>query len=201
MEEIWKDIEGFEGMYQISNFARVKSLPRKRKFGNQTRIIPEIIMKVHAKPSGYKYIKLNDVPRHQITKHIHRLVAQAFIPNPENKEDVNHIDGNKANNVVTNLEWVTRSENVLHSYRVLGRKCERIKGEGNPRNKPIIQMDLLGNEIKTWCSSAEAERQLGIKESSIRKCLYTSINKSIKRRALTAGGFKWRYKEFEYQIK
>ena len=194
MEEIWKDIKGYEGLYQISNFARVKSLPRKRKFGNRTRIIPETIMKVHAKPSGYKYIKLYDVPRHQITKHIHRLVAQAFIPNPENKEDVNHIDGNKANNVVTNLEWVTRSENLLHAYRVLGRKHITIKGEGNKRNKPIIQMDMSGNIIKKWCSAAEAERQLGIPESVIRYCCYTAIGKKFKgRRALTAGGFKWNY--------
>lgn len=195
MEEVWKDIEGFEGMYQISSLGRVKSLARKRSFGCQTRICPEKIMTPKTKKKGYKFVMLYNKPCHYVCKHVHRLVATAFVPNPYHLKDVNHKNGKKDDNTVTNLEWVTRSENVLHSYRVLGRKCKRIKGEGNPRNKPIIQMDLNDNTIKEWCSSAEAERQLGIPESNIRRCLYFSIGKKTKRRALSAGGFKWRYKE------
>lgn len=196
MEEVWKDIKGFEGLYQISNLGRVKSLARLRQFGCQQRIVPEKIITLHTKKRGYKYTPLYTNHGKSFHKHIHRLVAEAFIPNPENKEQVNHKDGNTGNNVVTNLEWATRSENCLHAFRVLGRKIHRITGEGNKRNKPIVQMDLQGNDIKEWCSSAEAERNLGIAESSIRRCLYTSIGKThpSRRPTYTAGGFKWKYK-------
>lgn len=194
MEEIWKDIEGFEGLYQISNLGRVKSLPRKRAFGCQTRTCPETIIVQTTKENGYKSVIIYDKPRHFETKYVHRLVASAFIPNPLNKKDVNHKNGKKDDNNVANLEWATRSENVLHAFRVLGRKHIGITGEGNKRNKPIVQMDMSGNIIKEWCSAAEAGRQLGIPESVIRHCCYTAIDKKTKRgRALTAGGFKWNY--------
>lgn len=194
MEEVWKDIEGFEGLYQISNLGRVKSLPRKRAFGCQTRTCPETIRTQTTKKNGYKSVSLYYKSRKFVTRYVHRLVATAFIPNPLNKKQVNHKNGKRDDNVVTNLEWVTCSENHLYSYRFLGRKHIAITGEGNKGNKPIIQMDMSGNIIKKWCSATEAERKLGIPESTIRRCCYTAIGKKFKgRRALTAGGFKWNY--------
>lgn len=104
--EEWRDIEGYEGLYQVSNLGRVKSL--KPRYKNK------IILKQEINHFGYLQICLSN-PRK--THKVHRLVAQAFIPNPENKPQVNHIDGNKLNNKVENLEWNTAHENNLHACR------------------------------------------------------------------------------------
>ena len=105
--EIWRDIEGFEGHYQISNYGRVKSF----KNGEV------IIRKPHVDKDGYLQICFCDKSNHKWFK-VHRLVAIAFIPNPENKETINHIDGCKMNNFVENLEWATRTENNQHAVRI-----------------------------------------------------------------------------------
>lgn len=106
--EIWKDIAGYEGVYQISNYGRVKSLPR-RHISTMTRIIkPSMTL------SGYLYVSLKNREKIKRFK-IHRLVAQAFIPNSENKPTINHKDGNKFNNCVDNLEWQTQAENNQHA--------------------------------------------------------------------------------------
>lgn len=103
--EIWKDIAGYEGLYQISNFGRVK---RTYRNGNVK------ILKSWINRQGYLIV---DLCKNSKRKHfpVHRLVAQAFIPNPENKPEPNHEDGNKFNNHVSNLKWVTRAENVQHA--------------------------------------------------------------------------------------
>ena len=108
MEEIWKDIFGFEGYYQISNYGRVKSL--KRKGVAQERLLRERIDK-----KGYIHYALKKDNKTCEVK-AHRLVAIHFIPNLYNKPQVNHIDGNKRNNYFLNLEWVTNGENQIHSY-------------------------------------------------------------------------------------
>ncbi len=113
--EIWKDIKGYEGLYQISNLGRVKSLAREKKNGvNSKQNIPEIILNIYDNGKGYKRTNLckNNIIK---SNYIHRLVAEAFILNSKNEREVNHKDGNKANNNVTNLEWCNRKENVLHS--------------------------------------------------------------------------------------
>lgn len=106
--EIWKDIPGYEDLYQASNFGRVKSLRRN------------IIMLPRADKHGYLRVMLS-VKGYRKYCQIHRLVAWAFIPNPENKPVVNHIDGDPRNNKVDNLEWCTQSENVLHAIHNLNR--------------------------------------------------------------------------------
>jgi hypothetical protein len=106
-EEIWKDVEGFEG-YKVSSFGRIKSFKHK-KAGR--------ILKLPLKAWGYFQTTLFKLGKPKFLS-VHKLVALAFIPNPENKPEVNHIDGNKTNNNVQNLEWVTLSENSLHAFKI-----------------------------------------------------------------------------------
>jgi len=110
-KEIWKDINGYEGLYQISNLGRVKSLNKLKGKNTKTK---EIIMNPSINKKGYKCIVLckNSKQKHF---RVHRLVAQSFIPNSENKKIVNHIDCNKINNHESNLEWVTHKENEIHA--------------------------------------------------------------------------------------
>lgn len=105
MSEIWKDIKGYEGLYQVSNLGRVYNIKRNK----------------YKKPSkdkdGYLYVGISKQGKSKNYK-VHRLVAEAFISNLENKPQVNHIDGNKLNNVVKNLEWVTSKENIIHAHKI-----------------------------------------------------------------------------------
>lgn len=115
--EIWKDIPNYEGLYQISSYGRVKSFYKKE------RILKPSIQHFKYKSKNYKREKI-ELSKNNIRKSfkIHRLVAQTFIPNPDNKPQVNHIDGNPLNNNVNNLEWCTNQENIIHSYKYLRTK-------------------------------------------------------------------------------
>ena len=117
MKEIWKDIKGYEGLYQISNIGRVKSLDRivKSRY-DSTSLFKERLLTPQRDTRGYKHVSLRKEGKSK-HKRVHRLIALAFIPNPENKPEVNHIDGNKMNNGIDNLEWSTHSENIQHAYQ------------------------------------------------------------------------------------
>lgn len=129
-EEIWKDIEGYEGLYQISNLGNVKSLDREVPMPNgKIQHRKERIMSKRESTDGYYIAKLN-VNNHSRSIAIHRLVAQAFIPNPNNLPEVNHLDTNRKNNCVDNLEWCTHIDNVQYSS-ALGHYKGRC-GELNP---------------------------------------------------------------------
>lgn len=134
MEEIWKDIKGYEGDYQISNLGRVKS--RKEQFGNVPK---EIILKPVLTVWGYTRVGLRKNKKAK-NYFIHRLVAEAFVPNPYNKIYVNHIDSNKLNNAATNLEWVTAKENSNASKTI-----KEIK-----RWNAIEVKDNKGNTFKSY---------------------------------------------------
>lgn len=172
MAEVWKDIEGYEGLYHVSNLGRVKSL----KF-NKIRVL-----KPFKGGTGYLKVQLyrNNI---QTNYAVHRLVAQAFIPNPEKKPEVNHINEIKADNRVENLEWMTFKENCNY-----GTRNQRVSksNKNNPKRSNLVnQYDLEWNLIASYESASEATRQTGIARSSISDvCL-------SKRR--TAGGFRWRY--------
>ena len=117
MKEIWKDIENFEGYYQVSNLGNVRSLDRIIEKKNHKQKVRGKIMKQAIKSNGYKFIGLRKPRNKKIFKHVHRLVASAFIENLENKKTVNHIDCNKLNNNVNNLEWCTQKENIAHARK------------------------------------------------------------------------------------
>ena len=150
MEEIWKDKKDYEGHYQVSNFGRVKSI----KFGK------EIILKQHINKGGYYYVCLLKNGKHK-NYYVHRLVAEAFIDNPDNLPQVNHKDENKTNNSVDNLERCTNEYN--HNYGTIN---ERIS---QSQSKPVLQYDLNGNLIKEWKSINECGRN-GFNQGDICKC-------------------------------
>lgn len=115
MEE-WKIIKGYDGKYQVSNYGRVKSLWRNRPIGRGTglkKIYEEKILNLQNN-NGYKFVTLMDNGKRNRC-YVHRLVAETFLPNPNNKPVVNHIDYNPSNNNVENLEWCTQKENIIHS--------------------------------------------------------------------------------------
>lgn len=139
MKEIWKDIKGFKGHYKISNKGRVKSVKRKVLNRGCWRIIGGNILKPRPTKQGYLLIALyKNSLRDDFV--IHRLVAEAFISNKKNKKEVNHINYNKSDNNVSNLEWVTPSENVRHSYKFGNR--EPIRGEKQVNSK-LKESDIL----------------------------------------------------------
>lgn len=118
MQEIWKDVVGFEGLYKVSNFGNVMGMGKSWVCGmyNKIRTKPKSILPKSTNTSGYHQIWLSK-NKNGKNYRVHRLVAEAFLENPENKKDINHKNGNKTDNGLDNLEWCTRSENVLHAFK------------------------------------------------------------------------------------
>lgn len=165
-EEIWKDIKGYEGQYQVSNLGRVRSL-NYRKTG-QIKVLS--LLKVS---NGYSGVYLG----HKNLKLVHRLVAQTFILNPNNYPIINHKDCNRQNNVVTNLEWCT--------YKYNNNYADAIEKRIKKQSKQVVQMSLNGQIITIWPSINEAVRQNDLCRSGIIQCCQNKINKYK--------GYKWEY--------
>lgn len=171
--EIWKSIAGYNGSYQVSNFGRVRSLPRKINHNRKgLRNWDGRILSQESMSRGYKRVMFGDRKRYLV----HRLVAAAFIPNKENKPCVNHIDGNPQNNCVNNLDWCTYSENEKHSYSKLGKvpnaHWKGKKGYKNPFSQRIALVKD-GHPQKAFASIRIASRILGWSESFIKSAANT----------------------------
>ena len=158
MKEKWKDIRGFEGFYKISNKGRVKSFHGKKP----------IIRKLN-NSIGYRVLYLTKKPSIRELWSVHRLVAIHFIANPENKPEVNHIDGVRSNNNVNNLEWCTSSENCTHAYEIgLRERGENFYASKLTENQAI---DII-NAYKLGCfSQKELAEAYNISKSSIKDLL------------------------------
>ena len=169
MKEIWKDCKGYEGKYQVSNLGRVWSI------GSQK------YLKGSYDKDGYIRVNLTAKNGKVKREYIHRLVAKAFIPNPNNYPQVNHKDENKQNNCVDNLEWCTAKYNSNH-----GTRNKRVS---KANSIPVYCFEL----DKTFYGTREAERELGINHSS--------ISKACKGKLKRAGGYLWEYYNGEYKSK
>lgn len=167
-EEIWKDVIGYEGHYQVSNIGNVRSLDRKVKNfkGEFNTLRKGRSMPLHVHHKGYFKVALTKEHIFK-QKFVHRLVAIAFIPNPEGKPCINHRDGNRQNNVLSNLEWCTNYENIRHSWYHLDRISKIPRGEAHHSNKAVNQYDLKGNLIASFYSCAYAESVTGFRQLSI----------------------------------
>lgn len=165
MKEIWKPISSYEGLYEISNTGKVNSLISGR------------ILKPWTNNKGYLYVRLTKDGQHK-TFSVHRLVANAFIPNTERMEQVNHIDGNKQNNCSENLEWCNDLQNRTHAYKSGLRKMKTIVG--------IKMFSADGIYINEFPSISEASRETGINVGNISRC--------CKGNCKTAGGYIFKIK-------
>ena len=181
-EEIWNNIEGFEGKYMVSSFGRVKSL----NFGKET------ILKPRTDKDGYKLINLyKDKKSH--TFKIHRLVAQAFIPNPDNKPHIDHINTNRTDNKVDNLRWCTPSENNLNPItyeKRIGENCYMfgIIGSKHRASKPVCKFTKKGIFIKEYDNAQEFAREHNLYSGS-------NVSSCCKGKLKTAYGYIWKYTE------
>lgn len=182
MKEVWKDIAGYEGFYQVSNMGRVKSLDRyvpHKTFGK--KFCKGHIMATHINNAGY--VSVNLCKGNKYTSYdIHRLVAIAFLSNPDKLPEVNHIDENKQNNHIGNLEWVTKQQNESHGTK-RKRQTQKIK-------QKVLQYSIDGQFVKEWESPTDAELSISGKTTG-------AISHCAKGKTKTAYGYIWRYKEAE----
>lgn len=180
VNEIWRDIKDYPN-YMVSNLGRVKSV-------NYRRTGEEQILRQIKITNGYLQVGLykngNFKPHY-----VHRLVAEAFIPNPDNKSEIDHINANKTDNQVCNLQWCSHKENINNPLTIVKiNKNAHLKnkfGIEHPKSKPIIQFSKDGEFIKKWNSGMDAQRELGL--------FCTSISACCKGKLKTAGGYIWRY--------
>lgn len=191
MHEIWKDIWWYEWYYQISNYWKVKSLGRRIIKGKVFYYLKPKLLKLSINWHWYRRVILCKDGKKNYT--VHRLVASAFIKNTHNKKCVNHIDWNKLNNYISNLEWSTYKENNNHSLHVLWNKNtnylysndNKCKWSESPLAKGVNQLSLQGEFIRYWGSIIEASNSLSIHKSNIASC--------CRWQKWTAWWFIWRF--------
>lgn len=169
-KEIWKPVVGYENLYEVSNFGRVKSL-------NYNHSGKERILKSFTNKDGYLYVDLCKNGKRKKYR-IHRLVAQAFMPNTDNLPCINHKDENKQNNNIDNLEWCTAKYNINFGTRT-ERRIKTI-------SKPVLQYTLDGEFVKKYSSTIEVERN----NSNFN---HTSISRCCRGKQKTYKGFIWKY--------
>lgn len=189
--EIWRDVVGYEGYYMVSNNGRI--VRPKRLVVNRLgvhHIVRGGERKQVPTHDGYLSVGLH-MDGIKKTMRVHRIVAEAFIPNPMSLETVNHKDGNKENNCVLNLEWMTRKENCKHAYRtgLSTPPCIGRFNELHPMSKAIHQYSIDGDYLQSFPSASEASRAIGANVSHI------SDFASRPKNRIHAYGYKWSYEK------
>lgn len=178
VNEEWRDIEGYKGLYKISNLGNIISFYGKYKKQ----------LKKHYNKSGYQIAILIKDGKYK-THYVHRLVAQAFIPNTENKPCIDHINTDRTDNRVENLRWVTQKENCNNPKTITAYSCNNNMlgkvGKTNHLSKPIIQLNTYDELVKKWDCVNDVVRELGFCHSHISKC--------CKEKVKLAYGYKWGY--------
>lgn len=182
MEEIWKAIEGYEGLYEVSNMGRVRSLGQwKKNSKNGKYWLNGRVLKPGLGGNGYYFVCLYKDGSHR-NHNIHRLVALAFVHNndPINKPTVNHKNEVKTDNRAENLEWLSMKANLAYG-------TGRSRSIAAQKTKPIIQYDKAGNEVARYSGVNEAERQTGFSNTNISACCRGKYKQAY--------GFVWKYVE------
>ena len=177
--EIWQSIEGYEGLYEVSNLGKVKRL-------GGSKLCPwDRDVNQRPKKTGYRIVTLSKDGKPK-TLHVHRLVAVAFVSNPQGLLEVNHKDLDKSNNAADNLEWTTRKKNMNH-FLENGKRVYKhiVQGKPPPFSKNVFQLTKCGVLVKKWDSVTEAAKSLHIQKNNISACARNELP--------IAGGFKWAY--------
>ena len=190
--EIWKDIPEYEGLYQVSNLGNIKSLDImincKGAKGIDSHLRKGRILKQNIGTTGYYSVNLSKNGKTRYIR-VHTILAKVFIPNPNDYPCINHIDGNKLNNNLDNLEWCTYSHNNSEAYRI-GLKTNKYAGKYGKEaqfSKPLLQYSLEDEFIREWENANQVKRELGYCAENIRNV--------CNGRRKQANGYKWKYKE------
>ena len=194
---MWKPIPGTNDLYFANENGEIMSSPRKRAFVSHKTIEGEYlrkgkILKQPLNKNGYPCvtIKLLDGSQKFIT--VHKLIATTFIPNPENKPQINHIDGNKLNNAVSNLEWCTVQENIIHAYKMGLNKAGKAwlgkAGKDHPNSIPVVAYYPDGSVYKEYESACLAAKDMGLSSSA-------HISQCVHGKRKTTAGFIWKAKQ------
>lgn len=204
MEEVWKPVRGYEGYYEISNFGKVRSLDRVVKQGSCMRKVKAKIIKIYIGPYGYPCVSLCRDRKTRCIP-IHRLLAKAFIPNPENKPFIDHIDTDKTNYRLNNLRWCTQKENMnnpltlafckkrVYTKEIIEKiKKTKIARKTKTAPKKVYQFDKNGNFIDEFNSIIEAGIKNNISKTLISRCCH--------KQSMTAGGYLWSFDKNDVPI-
>ena len=181
-QEVWKPVEGYEGLYEVSNLGNVRSLDRYVNHWQGGKCLKRgKLLAFGYNAGGYRLVKLCDNGRERTHK-VHRLVAQAFIPNPENLPWVNHKDENPANNTSVNLEWCTPKYNA--NYGTLPTR-KSINSTNHKATSKAVQMIRDGEVVAIFSSLNQIERELGYGHGNISKCCNGKLPHAY--------GYEWRF--------
>lgn len=192
-DEMWKPIAGYEGLYEVSNYGRVRSVAHFiTKTNGVVYPIKSRFIHVTTFPKGYYGVMLYKDKKHKHA-YIHRLVAETFIPNPNNFETVNHKDENKTNNHVSNLEWCSSDYNIHYGSGI--NRMRETQRKNNLGGKPVLQYTLDGKFVKEYQSVGAAARHLGTRPNYIFKCCHEYSDYS------QVKGYQWKFKDSDKKIK